>query len=600
MMQAMAAGKALLVGTVTEAWLQKVAVSAEHLTAMRELKFHSLLSIPLQSGSEDLGVLTFCRTTTRQALDDDAMRVAEELGRRISAAIMNGRLYRTLETREDSLRMALQAGKIGIWEYQPLAGKLIWSPRVREIFGVGPEETIDIERNFSMIYPPDREATSVAMLKALDPAGDGNYDVEFRAVRPTGEIRTVSAKGRAFFEKSSVSAEGSDELVATRFVGMVLDVTEARQAEASIRASEARFRALIEHASVGILIGDLQGGISYVNPSLLKLLGYASDDIEQGRIRWDNLTPPEFADRDQKAIRELTEFGTCQPYEKSFLDAQGRPVPLLLGATMIGAPPDADGKPGVARKEVAVFVTDLTGLRQTETALRESEKLAAVGRLAGSIAHEINNPLEAVTNLLYLINNEVRELGLKQMVATAQEELERVSHIVTHTLRFHRQATKPTMARMSVLLDSVLALYRGRISNVDVKVETRFREAAALRCYEGEIRQVLANLIGNALDASARGGRLLLREREATDWQTGRAGVVVTVADTGCGMDAETLQKAFKAFYTTKGIGGTGLGLWISEEIVEKHHGFMRVRSRMGEGAGTGTVFMMFLPHQME
>ena len=169
-----------------------------------------------------------------------------------------------------------------------------------------------------------------------------------------------------------------------------------------------------------------------------------------------------------------------------------------------------------------------------------------MGRLAGSIAHEINNPLEAVTNLLYLMNNQVTDLSLKQLVATAQEDLARVSHIVTHTLRFHRQATRPTLTKVSALLDSVLALYRGRFVNADVRVETRFRASQPLLCYEGEIRQVLANLIGNAIDASSRGGSLFLRERAATDWKTGRQGIALTVADTGCGMSGRDTCKSIQ------------------------------------------------------
>ena len=292
--RALREGTPQLVPQVTKEWIAHAALNADHAAVLRELNFHSLLSVPLKSGSEMLGVLTFCRATQRHALDEDDARMGEELGRRISAAIMNGRLYRTLATREESLRMALQAGKVGIWEFHPLSQKLTWSPRVREIFGLAPDEEVDIARNFGLIHPDDRDATSQVMQAALDPAGDGDYEVEFRAVRPSGEIRQVSAKGRAFFEKSGVSGSNKDERVATRFVGMVLDVTEARQAESIIRASELRFRTLIEHASVGILIGDVTGGISYINPTLLKLLGYAQEDIWNGRIRWDQLTPPEF------------------------------------------------------------------------------------------------------------------------------------------------------------------------------------------------------------------------------------------------------------------------------------------------------------------
>jgi PAS domain S-box-containing protein len=596
---AMMQAKSLLVERVTAEYLANIALNEDHHKAIRELNFHTLLSIPLQSGSEQLGVLTFCRTTQPNPFDRSDVNVGEELGRRVSAAIMNGWLYRTLATREDSLRLALQAGKIGIWELHPPTGTLLWSPRCSEIFGVPHEQAMNLRKFLDVLHPDDRTKTEDAVQKAFDPDGSGEYDIEYRAVHASGEVRWVHAMGRAFFEKSNLG-DSQSEMVATRFVGMVLDVTEAREAEASIRASEARFRTLIDNASIGILIGDMHGAVSYANPALLKLLGYTVDDVKNGRIRWDKLTPVEYAERDQKAMQQLKASGTCEPYEKAFLDAGGKPVPLLLGATMISA---GSGKTQAVGDEVAVFLTDLSGLRQTETALRESEKLAAVGRLAGSIAHEINNPLEAVTNLLYLVGNQVTDLPLKQLVATAQEELARVSHMVTHTLRFHRQATRPTATLAASVMESVLALYRGRIVNADVKVETRYRAAKPLLCYEGEIRQVLANLVGNALDASSRGGRLMFREREGTDWKSGTKGVWVTIADTGSGMNDETRRKAFKAFFTTKGIGGTGLGLWISEEIVQRHGGHMKVRSRPAKektgSTKSGTVFMMFLPYEM-
>ncbi len=586
-MQAIGDNEPRLVRVVTDEWRQQIALSAEHLDAIRELNFHSLLSVPLASGGKPLGALSFCRVTQPHAFDDDDVRVGEELGRRVSEAIMNGRLYQTLALREESLQLALEAGQIGIWEFFPLTRKLVWSPRVREIFGVSAFEEIDIQRNFDLLHPDDRTRTSAVMQAALDPGGTGEYSTEFRVVRPSGEIRHVAATGRAFFEQSPASSTTS--MVATRFTGMVHDVTEARVAEASLRAREARFRDLIENASVGIMIGDLQGGITYMNPALQRLLGYDEAKIRRGDVRWDQISPAEFAERDQEAVQQLQETGTCIPYEKAFLNTEGVPVPLLLGATMIAGE--------TAQQDVAVFVTDLTALRQTESALRESEKLAAVGRLAGSIAHEINNPLEAVTNLLYLLNTEVTTLALKQLVATAQEELSRVSHIVTHTLRFHRQATRPTLTSVRSLLESTLVLYRGRLRNAEVNVSTRYREAPELLCYEGEIRQVLANLVSNALDATPRGGRLELRERQATDWKTGRDGIMLTVADTGSGMSEDTLRNIFKAFFTTKGIGGTGLGLWISEEILRKHGGRMKVRSRMAERGASGTVFMVWLPY---
>jgi signal transduction histidine kinase len=171
-----------------------------------------------------------------------------------------------------------------------------------------------------------------------------------------------------------------------------------------------------------------------------------------------------------------------------------------------------------------------------------------------------------------------------------------VSAIANQTLRFHKQSSRPQLVSCEDLFESALLIHQGRIVNSGVVVQKRKRATDGVLCFDGEIRQVLNNLLGNAIDAmSAGGGRLLIRSRHATDWESNRKGLMLTVADTGSGMSAATRKKLFDAFFTTKGIGGTGLGLWVSKEIVERHGGSLRVRSSQAEGH-QGTVFSLFLP----
>jgi PAS domain S-box-containing protein len=246
---------------------------------------------------------------------------------------------------------------------------------------------------------------------------------------------------------------------------------------------------------------------------------------------------------------------------------------------------------------VGAVVVDITERRQAEEALRKTEKLAAAGRLATSISHEINNPLEAVTNLLYLLRTHP---GLDPVALNyadmAQSEIARVSHITQQTLRFYRQSSHPSETNVAELMDSVLTLYHGRAMAAHVEVELKYSANGRMLCFAGEIRQLFANLVANSLDAMPDGGRLKISVRDSASWSEPEVqGVRVSVADTGTGMTRETRQRIFEPFFTTKEATGTGLGLWVSAELIAKHSGIIRVRSRTGKRSGT--IFMLFFPH---
>jgi signal transduction histidine kinase len=256
---------------------------------------------------------------------------------------------------------------------------------------------------------------------------------------------------------------------------------------------------------------------------------------------------------------------------------------------------------------VGAVIVDTTQRRNSEDALRKTEKLAAAGRLAASIAHEINNPLEAVTNLLYLIRlQNSLPAETRQYVELAQHEVARVSEIAQQTLRFYRQSTLPITANISELIDSVLTLHQGRVVSLQVEVERLYQPDVELFCFAGELRQLFANLIGNALDAMTPGpGRLVLSVRRSRSWRDPAIeGVRISVFDTGCGMSDEVRSRIFEPFFTTKEATGTGLGLWVSAEVIRKHHGVVRIRSRAEEDGTAnhtnsschGTGFMIFFP----
>jgi signal transduction histidine kinase len=212
--------------------------------------------------------------------------------------------------------------------------------------------------------------------------------------------------------------------------------------------------------------------------------------------------------------------------------------------------------------------------------------------LAASIAHEINNPLEALTNLLFLAKSDQGLSAVsKELLEVADKELQRLSHITARSLKFYRQRTAPALTALDEVIDSVVYFHDPSIRLFSTRVERRYRPAPSVMCLPGEIQQVFTNLVSNALDALAEKGRLILAVHPARD-RAGRDGVSVTVADSGSGMDNHMFDRLFHPFVTTKGEAGTGLGLWVSKGILDKHHASITVRSK----PGCGTVFRLFFP----
>jgi signal transduction histidine kinase len=221
-------------------------------------------------------------------------------------------------------------------------------------------------------------------------------------------------------------------------------------------------------------------------------------------------------------------------------------------------------------------------------ALLNSEKLAAAGRLAATVAHEINNPLEGVINLLYLMRTDRNPTYLNM----AEQEVMRIGHIVKQTLSYYRAIPNPVRVNVADIIDDVLAVFRGKIQSGEVKIERSFRHKDQIDTFPNELSQVFGNLIGNALDAMSRGGTLHLRTVECS------RRIRVTIADNGCGIPQENLGNVFQPFFTANKEVGTGLGLWLAREIVQKHGGMIRVKSST-HPSRHGTVFMIWLPRNV-
>jgi len=375
--------------------------------------------------------------------------------------------------------------------------------------------------------------------------------------------------------------EAADLTIA--FNRMVAAIQEQR---AGLNETLALLDSMLANAPIGFAFFDRKYRFVRVNQFLADMNGYPFT-LHLGRGA-DVILPPKMAARLEHNLESV--FETGQPIrnlELAWETAPGRARSWLAHLYPVRTDPETT-------RWVGAILVDTTEQKRSEEALRRTEKLAAAGRLAASVAHEINNPLEAVTNLLYLIRQEPLSPSSAHFADLAQQELARVSEIAQQTLRFYRQSTLPAVTNVAELLDSVLTLHTGRTQTAHVKVRRDYPPEIPLFCFAGELRQLFANLITNALDAmTPEGGRLMVRARRVR--QEGDAGVKVTVADTGCGIPSEAQRHVFEPFFTTKDATGTGLGLWVSDQIIRKHQGKVRMRSRAA-GESTGTVFSVFFP----
>ena len=380
------------------------------------------------------------------------------------------------------------------------------------------------------------------------------------------------------------------------FNRMVASLAEQR---AGLNDTLSLLDSMLANAPIGLAFVDQNGRVVRVNQIFADLTGIAVSR-HLGRTLPDFL-PESVAKAIENAVQQV--FLREEPIRNLELSGLGgklrRPWTWLISAYPVRTTPHQV-------RWVGIIALDASDRKRSEEALRRSEKLAVTGRLAASIAHEINNPLEAVTNLLYLLrcSNDLPDAA-RQYVTMADNEVRRIAEITQQTLRFYRQPTQPARVTAEELVDSVLSLYQSRINAADLHVERKYEPGLTLFCFAGEIRQVFANLVGNAIDATASGGRLVFRTRRSRDWRNpAQIGVRFTIADTGAGMEPDVREHIFEAFFTTKDATGTGLGLWVSQEIVLKHYGLIRVRSRSVSHSavpaqnGSGTVFDVFLPDE--
>jgi PAS domain S-box-containing protein len=376
---------------------------------------------------------------------------------------------------------------------------------------------------------------------------------------------------------------------------LILEQTQRQMAEERIRAGEAlreRDAALhiaLRASGMGLWTWDLQQNTVHWTDEVYRILGRTRGSFDLDNEAWFSAVHPEDAALVREGVAQAARDGGDfhRQYRIIWPDGSVRWV-------------ESQGQCQRDKNGRAAFIMgvlmDITHRKSAEEAMLRAEKLAVAGRLAASVAHEINNPLEAVANLLYLITLTKSLEDAHMHARSALDELLRVALITQSTLKFHRQPGAPKITMLSEVVDGVLTMFRARLNAGEIAVDVRTKNEVAIECMPTEAQQIFANLMANSVEAMPQKGRLVIRLRSSRDWRNPVIeGMRVTFFDSGVGMDRLTMGRIFEPFFTTKPETGTGLGLWVVAQLVERHGGEITVRSRQRYEA-SGTAISVFLP----
>lgn len=447
-----------------------------------------------------------------------------------------------------------------------------WNKSAERLFGYAAEEIIG--QPVTTIIPPELHKDEPVILGKIRA---GERIEHFQTVR-------VHKNGRLIDVSLTVSPirDGNGNIVGAAKI--VRDVTRQKKLE----EAALRLAAIVESSDDAIASKDLNGIITSWNRSAEKLFGYKAEEIVGKPVT--TIIPPELHHDETMILSKIRRGEKIDHFETIRLHKNGERIEVSLTISPVK---NESGKVIGAAK----IIRNITETNKIERALQTTEKLAAAGRMAATVAHEINNPLEAVTNLVYLAK---RDLTKNDKVAgyleLASRELDRVAHITRQTLGFYRDTSSPVLLNVAETLDDLLLLYEKRFESRKISVIRQYDKDVEITALAGEIRQAFSNLVTNAIDAMPDGGKLVLRISKSHEWSGAQHhGVRVTMLDTGSGIEAKHKKNIFQPFFTTKSDVGTGLGLWITRGIVEKHRGSIRMKSRAGRHAH-GTAFSIFLP----
>ena len=519
------------------------------------------------------------------------------------------RAQESLRESEQRLSIALEAGKLGSWELDLNTRTLDASETCKIYFGLPPEGEFTYAMLEAMVHPDDQERMRAAFARSIVTGVD--YDIEYRNIRSDGSVHWIMVRGQTICDASGKPTrmvgvaldiahrkraeealrrlnETLEERVRERTRQLESEIDERRRAEEALRASEARYAAVFQHTSAGIILLSItpEGRFVYdaVNPTHERMTGMSAAEFS-GMTSYD-LFPPVLADRLAERYRRCAETNAPFTYEDIFPYPAGSRV---LQATVVPIR-SADGH--VAK--LLVSTHDITERKQAEEALRQGQKMEAVGQLTGGVAHDFNNLLTAVLGNLELIEQRSEEPKNKKLVQGAMRAAERGARLTQQLLAFARkQRLQPESVDLNGLIAGMTDMLLSTIG-ATVRIDTILGEGLWPAMVDvNQVELVLLNLAINARDAMANGGLLTIQAQNlriqpwngAIDLPVGDY-VVLSVADTGTGMSDEVKAKAFEPFFTTKEVGkGSGLGLSQVYGIARQLGGSVDIESQVGKGA---------------
>ena len=559
---------------------------SDDLRQHAELGIRAAQSTPLISRNGHLLGMISTHWLTPYMPSEAELRQFDILARQAADLIEGKQAEEALRKSEEHYRILFDLGPVAIYSCDSSGVIEDFNRRAAQLWGRTPARG-DTDERFCGSYKLFRPDGSFLpheqcpMADVVSGKVSAVHDTEVFIERPDGSGVTVIV---------NILPLTNERGEITGAVNCFYDISDRKQAEKALLEAGNRFRFMAESMPQKVCTAKPNGDVDYFNATWLAYAGLTLDQMKGWE--WTHLIHPDDVANTVRAWRRSIETGEPFQLEHRFRRTDGVYCWHLTHATPMR---DSDGN-------IAMWIvssTDIQHVRDQEDRLRRSEKMASAGQLAASLAHEINNPLSSVTNALYLLENESNlSEAARAFVTTASAELARVSRIVKQSLSYYKVGSTPHDLDLGAIVKESLHIFSDKFRRSRILVTPRVDEDTVLLGYPDELRQVIDNLLLNALEAMPHGGRLSISVHESLDWKERREyrkGVRLTIADTGCGMSRDQRSRIFEPFFTTKLEKGNGLGLWVLQGIIAKHDGSVKVRSSNIEGRN-GTNISIFLP----